>query len=208
MLFEQVHALLAIRVIVLFFDRVRYCLPLVRAQHSQLHLCLEAWLIKAREHLEAVINFELGVKILIVVLGVCERVKTRSVLVVGGEVAKHHCVPAQSKVGRLQSNFLFFKGLATFLFFVVDHELTDCHGLRAQEELLARRHTFKIEVYHSLAQVVVAFLKGELEVILDVLDEFTASAGLLLGKGGIVLELLIDNGIWAQMLGDKLLLLL
>ena len=129
-LFEQMSTFLAIRVIVLLFHRVGDCHPFVRAEHSELHLCPQTRLVKARKDFEGVVNFELGVKVLEIILGVGVGVETCPVLVVGGEVSEHHRVPALHQVSAIEDYPLSLEAFFFCLLFVIDHQLADCHCIR------------------------------------------------------------------------------
>ena len=126
-LFEQMSTFLAIRVIVLLFHRVGDCHPFVRTEHSELHVCPQTRLVKAREDFEAMVNFELGVKVLVVILGVGVGVEACPVLVVGGEVSEHDRVPALHQVSAIEDNPLSLKAFFFGLLFVIDHQVADCH---------------------------------------------------------------------------------
>ena len=56
------------------FNTIRDCMPILWSNYSQLHLSFETWLIKAREHSETVKRLKLRVKILLIVLAICESV--------------------------------------------------------------------------------------------------------------------------------------
>ena len=67
------------------------------------------------------VNFELGVKVLEIILGVGVGVETCSVLVVGGEVSEHHRVPALHQVSTIEYNPLSLEAFFFCLLFVIDH---------------------------------------------------------------------------------------
>ena len=112
---------------------------------------------------------ELGVKILLVVGSISESVQTNAILVVWREVAELHSVPALDDVCDAQRNNLILEGLGADRHrFVINLQIGNGEGLRVNEQIsVAGGNALKIEVDHSVAEVVISFLKGKLEVILN-----------------------------------------
>jgi len=95
-------------------------------------------------------------------------VETDLVFIISIQIAQLDGVPAKTYVRHLKFDFLVFKEARALKVPVVDYQVGDGDGVEVKEKLSHLRLLIEVKVDHCLAHVVVAFVKSQLEVILNV----------------------------------------
>ena len=96
-------------IVVSCFDPVWDGFPLSRTHYCECHLRFQAWLVKGGEYSKAVVYFELGVKILLVVFAISVWVHPALVLIVRSHITHLYTVPADYDLVGLKLNLLSLK---------------------------------------------------------------------------------------------------
>ena len=140
-------------------------------------------------------RLKLRVEVLLLVTAVSEGVQSNAVLVVRRQIPKLNSVPALYDAGRSQGDHLVLEALrADWLLHVVDLQVSDGEGLSVNEQVcVVAGQLVQVEVDYRVSQVVVSLLQGQLEVVLNFTDQFTALSGLLFRQNYCRLELFVDN---------------
>lgn len=129
--------------------------------------------------------------------------QTHTVRVVRIQPLALDSVPAELNIGLLKLDLLVAEDFVAGDLLVVNLKIAQGHCLEIQEKFTIFRFFLQVKVDDSFAEVVRAFVQGELEIVFDFADEFAAALSLTLLEGHTLVVSGIKGGLQAQVFGDE-----